>query len=48
MLPTLHHGLGLNQSRLEYQPIINDNRNSNINEITDLKYSNNDFSYQTP
>ncbi len=31
MLPTLYHGV--NQSRLDYQSIINDNRNSNINQI---------------
>jgi hypothetical protein len=34
MLPTLHHGVGgLNQSRLDYQPMLNDNRNSNINNL---------------
>ena len=33
MLPTLHHGVGVNQSRLDYQSIVSDNRNSNINNI---------------
>ncbi len=31
MLPTLHHGVSINQSRLDYQQIGNDNRSNNLN-----------------
>ncbi len=39
MLPTLHHGVGLNQSRLDYQSIVNDNRNSNITNVNNIDTS---------
>lgn len=39
MLPTLHHGVGMNQSRLDYQSIGNDARNSNINNMSNLDTS---------
>ena len=31
MLPTLHHGVSINQSRLDYQQIGIDNRSTNLN-----------------
>ena len=38
MLPTLHHGVGINQSRLEHQSIVNDNRASNLNsDVNDTR-----------
>lgn len=39
MLPTLHHGVGVNQSRLDYQTITSDNRNSNIANINSMEQS---------
>ena len=36
MLPTLHHGVGINQSRLEHQSIVNDNRGNNNTNNTHL------------
>ena len=39
MLPTLHHGVGINQSRLEHQTVVNDNRGNNNNgaEVNDSR-----------